>query len=111
MAKVKVRKCDEGSAYAAALQRESDQGSGGCDDAAAMAGLLESLAQTLIGPGVSPRLIWDGAQHLGLTNLELFRLINSDSRMAADLMWIETDRPVPPKVAAQVRAAVDALIP
>jgi hypothetical protein len=105
MAKVQVRKCDEGSAYAAALQRESDQGSGGCDDAAAMAGLLESTAQILLGPGVSPRLIWDGAQHFGLTNLELFRLIERDGPMAMDLMWVETDRPVPPEVVARVRAA------
>lgn len=104
MARVKIRKCDEGTAYAAALQREADQGPARCDDAAAMAGFLESSAQILLG-GVSSRLLWEGAQHLGLTNLEMARLIHRDPAMAMDLMWIETDKPVPAEVAEQVRSA------
>ena len=106
MAKGRIRKCDKGSAYAEALQREADMGAARCDEAAAMARFLESAIQTLLGPGVSPRLMWDGAQHLGLTLLDLFKLIRADPEMAMDLMWVETDRAVPPEVAEQVRAAV-----
>ena len=107
MAKVKVRKCDQGTAFAAALQREADQGSGRCDDAAAMAGFLEGCAQTLLG-AVSARLLWEGAQAVGLTNLEMAHLIEVRPRVAEDLMWIETDKPVPASVVAQVRAELEA---
>jgi len=104
MPKVKIRECDKGTKFAAALQREADQGAGRCDDAAAMAGFLESCAQTLLGPGVSARLLWDGAQHVGLTNLEMCRLINDAPNVATELMWIETDRPLPRGIARKVRA-------
>lgn len=93
--------------FAAALQREADEGPARCDDAAAMAGALESLAHTMLGPGVSARLLWEGAQHLDLTNLQMHALMAKNPRFASELMWIETDRPVPAKVARQVRAAVE----
>jgi hypothetical protein len=102
MAQAKISKRDQGTAYAAALQREHGN-IRNCDDAAAMAGFLEGNAQLLLG-AVSPRLMWEGAQHLGLTNLELATLINGSPAVAMDLMWIETDKPVPAKVADQVRA-------
>jgi hypothetical protein len=109
MAKAKIRKCDQGTKFAAALQREADLGSGRCDDAAAMAGFLDGCAQTLLG-AVSPRLLWEGAQHVGLTSMEMASLIHGNPAMAMDLMWIETDKPVPAKVAAQVNAELDKLM-
>jgi hypothetical protein len=108
MARVQVRKCDEGSAFAAALQREADKGSGRCDDPAAMAGFLEGCAQTLLGPGVSARLLWDGAQHVGLTNLEIAALINDAPQIAMELMWVETDQPLPDGLADQVLSHIKA---
>jgi hypothetical protein len=105
MARVKIRKCDEGSAFAAALRREHGN-IRDCDDAATMAGFLEGSAQILLGPGVSPRLIWQGAQHVGLSSLEMAYLIQLSPAIAADLMWIETDRPASPKLVAQVRAGL-----
>lgn len=107
MAKAKIRKCDQGTKFAAALQREADQGSGRCDDAAAMAGFLDGCAQTLLGPGVSPRLLWQGAQHVGLTNLEMAHLIQLRPAVATDLMWVDTDIPVPAELVAQVRGYLD----
>jgi hypothetical protein len=103
MPKVKIRKCDIGSAFAAALQREADQGVGRCDDAAAMAGFLEGCAQIMLGPGVSARLLWDGAQHVGLTTREMSRLMNDAPRVAEDLMWVETDKPPHPGLAEEIR--------
>jgi hypothetical protein len=105
MAKAKIRKCDQGTEFAAALQREADVGAGRCDDAAAMAGFLDGCAQILLG-AVSPRLLWEGAQHVGLTNLEMAYLVNNSPAVAIDLMWIETDRPASSKLVAQVRAAI-----
>lgn len=107
MPKVKVRKVDQGTAFAAALQRYSDQGSRSADDAATMARLLEDAAQDIIGPAVSARLIWQGAQHLGLTSLEVNRLMTVDPQMASELMWIETDRPAPAGVTKKVRATLE----
>jgi hypothetical protein len=108
MARVKIRNCDEGSAFAAALQREADKGPARCDDPAAMAGFLESCAQTLLGPGVSPRLLWDGAQHVGLTNLEMCALINDAPQIASELMWVETDKPLPDGLADEVLSHIKA---
>jgi hypothetical protein len=108
MAKVNIRKCDQHTAFAAALQREHGH-IRTCDDAAAMAGFLDGCAQTLLG-AVSPRLLWEGAQHLKLTNIEMASLIHGNPAMAMDLMWIETDKPVPAKVAAQVNAELDKLM-
>jgi hypothetical protein len=73
------------SAYTEALKREKGNISR-CDDAAAMAGFLQSAAQILLG-AVSAELIWDGAQAEGLTSLELNRLIHDDPDSARDLMW------------------------
>ena len=90
----------EGTAYGAALQREHGN-IRNCDDAAAMAGFLEGNAQILLG-AVSPKLMWEGAQHCGLTTKQLNALIIKFPAVAMDLMWVETDRPVPAKLAAQV---------
>jgi hypothetical protein len=106
MAKAKIRKCDQGTKFAAALQREAEQGSGRCDDAAAMAGFLDSTAQLLLG-AVSPRLLWEGAQHVGLTNLEMAHLVQLRPEVARDLMWVETDKPAPASLVAQVREHLD----
>ena len=102
--KLKLPKRYEGTAYGAALQREHGN-IRNCDDAAAMAGFLEGCAQTLLG-AVSPRLIWEGAQHCGLTNLQVASLIHAYPAVAMDLMWIETDRPLPAKLAAEVAGYV-----
>jgi hypothetical protein len=105
MAKAKIRKCDQGTAFAAALQREAEQGAARCDDAAAMAGFLDGCAQLLLG-AVSPRMMWEGAQHTGLTNLEMAYLIHNSPAVAIDLMWIDTDKPASPALVAQVREAI-----
>lgn len=106
MPKAKVRKCDQGTGFAAALQREADTGSGRCDDAAAMAGFLDGCAQVLLG-AVSPRLLWEGAQHAGLTNLEMATLVQLHPAVAMDLMWVDTDVPAPAELVAQVRGYLD----
>lgn len=105
MPKAEIRECDKGTRFAAALQRQATQGASHCDDAAAMAGLLESAAQIMLG-GVSPRLLWEGAQHLGLTALEMNALMVKNPQLASELMWVETDKPAPASVARQVKAAV-----
>jgi hypothetical protein len=105
MAQVKIRKNDQGTAYAAALQREHGN-TRNCDDAAAMAGFLEGCAQLLLG-AVSPRLLWQGAQHVGLTNLEMAHLIQLRPDVAVDLMWVETDKPASADLVAQVRGYLD----
>jgi DNA-binding MarR family transcriptional regulator len=105
MTRVKIRKQDEGTEYAAALRREHGN-IRNCDDAAAMAGFLEGSARILLGPGVSPRLLWDGAQHVGLTTLEMAYLIQLSPGTACDLMWVETDKPASPELVAQVRAGL-----
>ena len=101
----KIRKQDQGTAYAAALVREHGN-IRNCDDAAAMAGFLEGNAQRLLG-AVSPRLMWEGAQHASLTNYEMAALMLHSPAVALDLMWIDTGRPLPARVAAQVRRAVE----
>lgn len=94
----------QGTAYGAALQREHGN-IRNCDDAAAMAGFLEGSAQILLG-AVSPKLMWEGAQHCGLTNIQVASLVSKFPAVAADLMWVETDKPLPAKLAAQVAGYV-----
>jgi hypothetical protein len=102
-----MRPGDEGTAFAAALRRNEIEGAGKCDDPAAMAGFLDSCAQLLLG-AVSPRLIWEGAQHVGLTALEMGHLTEVDPETARDLMWVETDRPAAAELVAQVHAKLEA---
>jgi hypothetical protein len=94
-------------AYEEALGRAKRDGASRCDDAAAMAGFLAADAEILLG-AVSPRLLWAGAQHAGLTSLELAALIHGRPDVAADLMWVDTSRPLPRKAAGQLREAVAA---
>jgi hypothetical protein len=104
MPKVKIRECDAGSAFAVALQRNSDLGAGRCDDAAVMAGFLDSCAQILLGPRVSARLLWDGAQRVGLTSREMCRLMDNAPDIAMELMWVETNKPLPAGLTEQIRS-------
>lgn len=74
-------------AYADALERERKQGSGACDDAAAMAGYCRNILQIMVG-AASPQLVWEGAQAKGMTLLELARLAGDDPLAVHELMWV-----------------------
>ena len=54
-----------------------------------MAGFLDSTAQILLG-AVLAKLIWQGAQVMGFTSLELAALIKEEPDAARELMWVET---------------------
>lgn len=81
----KIRKCDEGTEFAAALIAGDKVGAANATDAQVMAMFCERVMQTLVG-AFSPRLVWEGAQKAGLTALELHNLCarkNAKARNAA----------------------------
>jgi hypothetical protein len=85
---IEIRKCDEGTAYAAALIEEARVGPANATDAQVMAGFCEYVMPHLVG-AFSPRLVWEGAQKRGMTALELHRLCaDKDLRAIDDLQWI-----------------------
>ena len=83
----KIRACDAGTAYAAALTAGDNAGGANATDAQVMAGFCEDVMQLLVG-AFSPRLVWEGAQKAGLTALELHNLCaEKDLRALDDLQW------------------------
>jgi len=85
---VKIRKCDEGTEYAAALIEEARAGPANATDAQVMAGFCEYIMPLMVG-AFSPRLVWEGAQKRGMTALELHNLCAAkDFRAIDDLQWI-----------------------
>lgn len=83
----KIRACDAGTAYAAALTAGDKAGGANATDAQVMAGFCEDVMQLLVG-AFSPRLVWEGAQKAGLTALELHNLCaEKDLRALDDLQW------------------------
>ena len=87
MAAVKIRKCDEGTAYAKALIAGAKVGRANATDAQAMAMYCEDIMQLMVG-AFSPRLVWEGARKAGLTTLELAGLCaRKELRAIDDLQW------------------------
>lgn len=73
-------------AYAQALASGRKTGASRCTDSEALAMLLEATAQILLG-AVSPKLMWQGAMHRGLTQLQVAAMIRDDPEAARNLMW------------------------
>ena len=87
--RVKIRKCDVGTEYAAVLASGYKTGAGRCTDVELMAMFCEDTMQLLVG-AYSPRLVWEGAQKAGLTALELHNLCASkDLAKLDDLQFAE----------------------
>ncbi len=80
---VKIRKCDEGTAYAKALIAGWKVGRANATDAQAMAMYCEDIMQLMVG-AFSPRLVWEGARKAGLTTLELASLCADKNLRALD---------------------------
>jgi hypothetical protein len=72
--------------YEQALEEVRIKGTAHCGDQAYMAQFVAANIQTLIG-AVTPQLIWEGAQKLGLTTRQLVDLCATDKLAAAELMW------------------------
>jgi hypothetical protein len=83
MATVKIRKCDEGTAFAEALIAGWQVGPANATDAQAMAMFCETTMQILVG-AFSPRLVWEGARKAGMTALELHNLCADKNLRALD---------------------------
>ena len=73
MTRPKIRKCDQGTAYAAALTAGCKVGPANATDAQLMAMFCEDVMPLMVGT-FSPRLVWEGAQKRGLTALQLHDL-------------------------------------
>lgn len=73
--------------FLAAYKRYERVGAANVSDAELMAGFCAYSLQTLVG-AVSPQLVWESAQHLGMTAIGLADLCTRKPRAAADLMWI-----------------------
>lgn len=83
----KIRQCDKGTAFAAALIAGNKVGPANATDAQSMAMFCEDVMQFMVG-AFSPRLVWEGAQKAGMTALELHNLCASkDLRAIDDLQW------------------------
>ena len=83
----KIRACDSGTAYATALIAYGKAGAANATDAQVMAGFCEDTMQLLVG-AFSPRLVWEGAQKVGMTVLELHNLCaKKDLSALDDLQW------------------------
>ena len=77
--------------YERALRRGKRHGAVRCDDSALMALVLDSTAQLLCG-AVSSRLVWDGAQKVGMTSMQLAELMNYRPCEIEELQWsVERD--------------------
>lgn len=76
--------------YEEALKTGKKIGASKADDKQLMALLLEANSQILLG-AVSPKLIWEGAQTMGLTTTQLANLIVRDPDKARELMWIDEE--------------------
>ena len=71
---VKIRKCDEGTEFAAALLSGAEHGMANATPAELMAHFCEYDLPILVG-AISPRLVWEGAQVTGVTSMDLFRIV------------------------------------
>jgi hypothetical protein len=84
---VKIRACDEGTAFAAALIAEHEAAAANATDVQSMAAFCEHIMPLMVG-AFSPRLVWEGAQKRGMTTLELHKLCHDkDLRAIDDLQW------------------------
>ncbi len=86
MSAPKIRKNDQGTAYATALLSGARTGMSRCTDAEVMAHFCEYNLQLLVG-AVSPRLVWEGAQKRHMTALELARLADKGWQGVDNLQW------------------------
>jgi hypothetical protein len=83
----KIRNCDAGTAFAAALIAGNEVGPANATDAQNMAMFCEDVMQLMVG-AFSPRLVWEGAQKAGMTALQLHNLCaRKDLRAIDDLQW------------------------
>lgn len=80
---VKIRKCDAGTEYAAALTAGEEAGPANATDAQNMAGFCEGIMPLMVG-AFSPRLVWEGAQRAGLTTLQLHEICHRKDFAALD---------------------------
>lgn len=71
--------------YAEALVRYRHSGASSADDAALMAAFCRNDLQILVG-AVSPKLVWEGAQHAALSTRELARM-TPNPMVVSDLQW------------------------
>lgn len=83
MTTTKIRSCDIGTEFAAALIAGRKAGHAHATDPQAMAMFCEDIMQIMIG-AYSPRLVWEGAQKAGLTTLQLHALCARKDRTALD---------------------------
>jgi hypothetical protein len=83
MSTPKIRKCDEGTPYAAALISGASTGMSRATDAEVMAAFCEHDLQLLVG-AVSPRLVWEGAQARGMASRDLLRIVGKQDLDALD---------------------------
>jgi hypothetical protein len=93
MSTPKIRACDKGTAYAAALVSGARAGISRATDAEVMAAFCEHDLQILAG-AVSPRLTWEGAQARGMTTLELMRIAAKSNLDALDELQFGEAPPV-----------------
>jgi hypothetical protein len=83
----KIRNCDTGTAFAAALAAGNKVGAANATDAQSMAMFCEDIMQLMVG-AFSPRLVWEGAQKAGMTTLQLHELCDAkDLHAIDDLQW------------------------
>jgi hypothetical protein len=80
---IKIRKCDEGTEFAAALKSGARTGMSRATDAEVMAGFCNDTLQLLAG-AVSGRLVWEGAQARGMTSRDLLKIVNANDLDALD---------------------------
>jgi hypothetical protein len=80
---VKIRACDAGTRYAAALAAGEETGPARATDAQSMAMFCESIMPAMVG-AFSPRLVWEGAQKAGLTTLQLHEICHRKDFAALD---------------------------
>lgn len=73
---IKIRKCDEGTEFAAALRSGAKVGMSHATDAEVMAGFCNDTIQLLVG-AVSGRLVWEGAQARGMSSKDLLKVVHA----------------------------------
>lgn len=73
--------------YEEALKEARRVGASRADDRALMAVFCQDTLQLIVG-AVSPKLVWEGAQHSGLTSQQLLRLASTDVMAVSNLQWV-----------------------
>ncbi len=74
------------SQYNKVLTAARKAGARNADDAGLMALFCADTLQYVAG-ALSPQLVWEGAQHSGLSTSELVSLCNKDTMAVSDLQW------------------------